>query len=209
MEGELIAQVCEKSYCKKEFISSEALKDHMKNNHYGNQRSVCPKCGEICGTTLNIKKHMETCRKNSTEAKDKRERSKEVCYHWRRGNCNRGSSCGYSHVGKQDTPHAKTQVKANTPCRNGPTCTFHARGRCRFGHHEKKTHQRDQEPNRGSSRQGRRPQPEREQCKFGRDCDRVPNCPFLHNMADFPQYDKAQGFRRTQRSGNNRTQFRS
>jgi hypothetical protein len=59
MEGELVSQVCEKSYCKKEFISSMALKDHMKTSHYGNQRSVCPKFGEIQGQKVGVKKHME------------------------------------------------------------------------------------------------------------------------------------------------------
>ena len=87
MEGELVAQVCEKSYCKKEFISSTALKDHMETSHFGNQRSVCLKCGKICGNKGSLKKHMETCSKISNEDKDKQERSKEVCYHWRRGNC--------------------------------------------------------------------------------------------------------------------------
>ena len=61
MEGELIAQQCDKSYCKKEFISRSALKDHMKSSHFGNQRSVCPKCGEIGDNKWNIKKHMEIC----------------------------------------------------------------------------------------------------------------------------------------------------
>ena len=209
MEGEIVAQVCEKSYCKKEFVSSTALKDHMKTNHFGHQRSVCPKCGEICGNKGEIKKHMETCTKNSHEGKDKRERNKEVCYHWRRGNCNRGSSCGFSHVGKQDTHRPQAQVAANTPCRNGPTCTFHSRGRCRFNHQPIRRHQGEQYRNRDKSRQGKRPQAIREECKFGGDCDRVPNCPFLHNLTDFPQYNKSHGFRKTKGAKSNRNQYRS
>ena len=152
---------------------------------------------------------MEICSKRLKEDEDKRERSKEVCYHWRRGNCTRGSSCGFSHVGKQDTPRPQTQVTSKTPCRNGPTCTFQSRGRCRFAHQPNKRHQGDQNRNRDTSRQGSRPQSVREQCKFGRDCDRVPNWPFLHSQMDFPQYNKFQGFRKTRGNNSNRNQYRS
>ena len=203
MEGELIPQVCEKPYCQKEFISSAALTDHMKRNHVGTERSVCPKCGEIGGTKFNIKKHIEGCGKDVFN--DKNEKSKEVCYHWRRGHCNRGSICKFSHVGKQDNPRPEPHPTANAPCRNGPSCSYLAKGKCKFEHHKKNKHQGEQVPTRG--RQARRTQPQREQCKFQGDCDRVPNCPFLHSVADFPQYNKAQGFKKTQRNG--QTQFRS
>ena len=204
MEGDISPQVCEKSYCKKEFVSSATLKEHMKSNHFGKQRSVCPKCGEIGDNKWNIKKHMETCSKRSS--KDNQERSKEVCYHWRKGNCNRGSKCGFSHVGKQDSPRSEHQATGNAPCRNGSACVFLARGKCNF-YHNKNRFRHDQ--NRDRSRQERRPQAEREQCKFGRGCDRVPTCPYFHSWTDFPKYDQSKGFRKTQRAGSNRNQYRS
>jgi hypothetical protein len=112
-------------------------------------------------------------------------------------------------VGKQDTPRPETQVTAKTPCRNGPTCSFHSRGRCRFAHHSNKRHQGDQNRNRDASRQGPRSQAARDKCKFGGECDRVPNCPFLHSLTDFPQFEKSHGFRKNQRGQNNRNQYRS
>ena len=47
MVGEIVPQICNKSYCKKEFVSSEALNKHIKNSHFGHQRNVCTKCGEM------------------------------------------------------------------------------------------------------------------------------------------------------------------
>ena len=29
-------------------------------------------------------------------------------------------------------------------------------------------------------------QPDREQCRFDGRCERIPNCPFIHSMEDFP-----------------------
>ena len=51
-DAEVIAQKCGKSYCKKEFASSQALKVHMKKSHFGNQRTVCTKCAEILNKVL-------------------------------------------------------------------------------------------------------------------------------------------------------------
>ena len=218
MDGDLVPQVCEKSYCKKEFVSSVALKKHMQASHFGNQRSVCPKCGDIADNKWNMKKHMESCGRGVKEGQEK---SKEICFHWKRGNCNRGYDCAFSHVGKQDTPRVEKKSTVSAPCRNGPACYFLARGRCNFEHHKSDRHQEGQfrrtnlgKPNqtRGQTGHGRNQQNVRPQCKFQRDCDRVPNCPDIHNTADFPQYQKFQGFRGTNKSGNNRNnrnQYRS
>ena len=43
-DNEVVPQVCEKTYCHKEFISTAALKKHMKSTHFGNQRNVCNRC---------------------------------------------------------------------------------------------------------------------------------------------------------------------
>ena len=56
-EGDIIEQECEKLYSKKKFVNRKMLKTHMKNVHYGNQRTVCQKCGEILDTNMNMKKH--------------------------------------------------------------------------------------------------------------------------------------------------------
>ena len=213
MEGELVPQVCKKSDCIKEFISSGALQKHMKSSHFGNQRSVCANCGEI-SDIKGMKKHMEFCNKRDNLNKDSQERSKEICHHWRRGFCKRGNSCGFSHVGKQDSPRSEDKTTRDTPCRNGPSCSFLARRRCNFDHHEEGRHQKGQSRQGNARRpnpatgtgQGRNQQDRRPLCRYQGDCDRVPNCPNIHNMADFPQYDHSQGFQRTNRRGNNRNQ---
>ena len=79
MEGDIVPQICEKSDCKKQYISSSALKEHMKTSHFGNKSSVCPKCGQICNEKREFKKHIESCGKQLEEGKEK---SREVCYHW-------------------------------------------------------------------------------------------------------------------------------
>ena len=155
---------------------------------------------------------MESCRVGAGN-KESQEKSKEVCYHWRRGFCKRGSTCGYSHVGIQDTPRAVDKSTKTTPCRNGPMCTFLARGRCNFDHHKADRHQDQVRQGNTSNRthnrgtvQGRNQQDRRPLCRYQGDCDRVPNCPNIHNTADFPQYNRSQGFQRTNRRGNNRNQ---
>ena len=217
MENEVIPQVCDKSYCQKKFISSDMLAKHVKNTHFGHQRSVCTKCGEMLDNPNNMTKHMKTCGKGYGD--NKSEERREVCKHWKRGNCSWGSECNFSHVGRQEktSPEQKSTNNARTACRNGPTCSFLARGKCSFDHHMHKVHNNRehgntrhndrehqgvrQDQNKG---QGRKQKADRAPCRFGRDCDRVLNCPYIHNLEDFPIYNQSQGFRATKRPGNNR-----
>jgi hypothetical protein len=221
-QGDIVAQECDKSYCQKKFVSSQALKNHMKTSHFGNQRFVCNKCEEILNTNHNLKKHSEVCGKAKTIKAT--ERSLEVCKHWRRGRCHWGSQCNFSHVGRQDTPISEHQSTSGAPqaCWNGPSCTHLARGKCRFQHQE--SHGRWQEvqgrrqevqgrrqevQGRRQDSQGRRQnlqgaRSQRAQCIWGRDCNRVPNCPHLHSLRDFPQYSNQHGFRGTNRPNKSR-----
>ena len=102
-DTEVIAQKCGQSYCKKEFASSQAMKVHMKKSHFGNQRTVCTKCSEILSNE-EVKRHMDMCGKSVASIERTQEKSMEVCRHWRRGRCDRGSGCNFSHVGRQDAP---------------------------------------------------------------------------------------------------------
>ena len=86
LEGDIVPQICSMPYCKKEFVSSAMLNKHVKNNHYGHQRDVCTKCGEMINKNIGIKKHLQSCGKGSVEKEDKREKSREVCYHWKEAN---------------------------------------------------------------------------------------------------------------------------
>ena len=207
--SEVVPQVCKKAYCQKEFVSTAALNRHMKSNHFGNQRSVCQKCEEILSNN-DLKKHMESCGKSSNEPWQVREKSNIVCKHWRRGHCNMGNECAFSHVGYQNTPRSENHPIESTrkPCRNGPSCSYLARGRCNFKHHNNNKHQDVQRAGRSTQpfqirsrqEQGSR----RQQCQFGARCDRVVNCPNLHSTQDFPHYN---GNQRFQKTNHNRNQF--
>ena len=107
-DSEIVAQVCERNYCRKEFASTAALKKHMMSTHFGNQRSVCKKCDEILSNN-NMKRHMESCGKSRNEAGQVKEKSNIVCKHWKRGHCNMGYDCMFSHVGYQKTNSSENQ----------------------------------------------------------------------------------------------------
>ena len=78
MEGDIVPQICDKAYCKKEFVSTATLAKHMKSSHFGSQRSVCQKCGEIVNTNEGINKHKEKCNRANAEQEPAREKSKVV-----------------------------------------------------------------------------------------------------------------------------------
>ena len=163
----------------------------------------------MLNANITLKKHKDMCGKGIGESEQKREKSREVCIHWKRGKCDRGSQCNFSHVGWQDRPQSKKETTSRTlkPCRNGPDCSYLAKGRCSFGHHDNNVHQArelNKRPNQTKdkvhNRRDRRKETERAPCRFGRDCDRVINCPYIHSMEDFPMLSKSQGVKRTNRS---------
>ena len=220
LEGDIVPLKCDKSYCNKEFVSSAALNKHIKNSHYGHQRKVCNKCGEILDSNTTLNKHKESCGKGIVDDENKREKSREVCIHWKRGKCTRGPQCNFSHVGWQNVLTSKQQSTTKTPepCRNGTECSFNAKGRCHFGHHKSNSHYSKEQSTRprqarasvqsdrglGQSDRRRRQESDRARCRFGPKCDRVINCPFIHSMEDFPLYNNKQGFRGTKQNRNNR-----
>ena len=192
--SQVVPQKCEKSYCKKEFISTTALKQHIQKTHVGHQRTFCKKCGEMLNNNDSMKKHLETCDTGASV-----EKSKVVCKHWRRGHCNLGSDCQFSHVGHQDVPRVKSISTQNTSilCRNGPSCAFLARGKCLFKHHIVNNHQNSQNGREQPGADGGR-----QRCRFGAACDRVISCPNLHATQDFPQYNNKQWFQKINQYNN-------
>ena len=180
----------------------------MKNTHFGNQRSVCKKCEEIVSNN-EMNKHNETCGRSVSEAGQIQEKSNIVCKHWRRGHCNMGNECMFSHVGYQKTPSVENQSTGSTrkACRNGPSCSYLARGKCNFQHHNNNKHQGVQQAWKSTERGPQRSQQVqgngRQQCKFGARCNRVINCPNLHSAKDFPQYNINQRFQKTNQNNRN------
>ena len=128
-----------------------------------------------------------------------------MCKHWRKGKCTWGSQYNFSHVGQQDTPRNECHSTNTTDkiCRNGSSCTFFARGRCNFFHPTTDKHQQSKRPSRGQTGQGGKQQSERTKCKFGGQCDRVINCPYLHSPQDFPQFNKSKGYQKTNKTNAN------
>ena len=180
----------------------------MKSTHFGNQRSVCKKCEEILSNN-DMKNHIEKCGKSINEAGQLKHKSNIVCKHWRRGQCDRGNNCMFSHVGHQNTIRSENQSTGSTrkACRNGPSCSYLARGRCNFEHHNNKKHQGVQQARqptqRGQFRSHQEQGSGRRQCRFGANCDRVVNCPNLHSTQDFPQYNRNQNFQKTNKNNRN------
>ena len=178
---------------------------HMKSTHFGNQRKVCNKCSEILGTNDTFKKHNEQCGRNIGLTGQFTEKSNEVCKHWRRGHCHKGNACNFSHVGYQKRPSVENHSTGSTrkDCKNGPSCSYLARGRCNFKHHNNNKHNGAQ--NKFQDRSGQtlpRQGSGRQQCRFGAGCDRVINCPNLHSPQDSPQFNRNQRFMKTNQNRN-------
>ena len=158
LDGEIVPQVCSKSYCKKQFTSSAVLVSPTKKAHFGHQRNMCTQCSEILDISVSMNNHIQTCGKSLADNGSQREKSREVCRHWRRGRCDRGATeCNFSHVGPQDAPRPECQQteRALEACRNGPSCSFLARGKCKFDH--KDDRQQNRAP-RGARQEDRAPQ---------------------------------------------------
>ena len=83
-----------------QIFTGQGLKRHIKTCK--GKTFDCPECGELCSSPNNVKKHQEKEHEWETV------RSREVCKHWRRGNCWKGTSCLFSHVGQQQGNSSET-----------------------------------------------------------------------------------------------------
>ena len=185
-----------------------ALKKHI-GKCQGNQEYDCPECGQIYKTAIGVKKHYDL------EHKMEAVSSNIVCKWWRKGNCT-NRNCRYAHVGQQNkvvsesTPTTSARVPA---CQNGSNCDWLKKGRCSFFHPkvgvQKPWDRRPRDSNEDRSQdwrqgggQGRQQHPRphsnshkdqveqsgRTKCKFDGRCDRIPNCPHIHSLEDFPRF---------------------
>ena len=119
----------------------------------------CPSCKDNFAKGA-MKKHKQKgkcvpknneIRNHSSENHRDGERSRIVCRHWKQGQCFRGDSCMFAHVGFQDQTAAKkntTRLTSETPspdtsmrpCRNGTSCVWLANHRCHYFHQEQPRH---------------------------------------------------------------------
>ena len=208
----------------------------------------------ICRSSAVMKKHYDN------EHKFEQVSSREVCYHWRRGNCTK-TNCRYAHVGYQTNKESLSTNKSTTrvpACKNGPSCDWLKKGSCSYFHTKvgvqrpwvsKRQDQgagqvesrgqgcRQEDRGLGGRQEGRGQggrqegrghggrqesrdqggrqdqlhptknliQPDRLKCRFDGRCERIPNCPFIHSLEDFPLLQRG----RTQGARCNPTQRRS
>ena len=191
---------CQK--CEKVFTNF-AIRRH-KQVCKGKEEYDCPECGMVCTTALAVKKHYDN------EHKLEQVQSREVCYHWRRGNCTR-TNCRFAHVGHQNKSSSESTRKNTTkvpPCKNGESCEWLKKGQCSYFHsrvgvqrpwviREKSQNQGGRQGDqhdqngqghlrRGHGVQTGQDNDRRLPCKFDGRCERIPNCPFIHSLQDFP-----------------------
>ena len=167
-------------------FSKEDLKKHKQNNSCTkrDRNIICRNCNAVCISQADLKKHM----KDDHEE----ENSRVVCKHWKAGKCFKGDQCKFAHVGYRAGQESNsTRKESITPCRNGRSCSWLARGRCTFGHNEER------------SQGGRQPQSRREgnhirseqMCWHNENCRRN-HCPYKHtSTTDFPNLRISQGQR--------------
>ena len=165
--------------CNNAFISQESLSNHIKTKHTARVEIACEFCGQIIDNNQEMVNHRKECHTQFQEVRTK------ICKYFINGGCIKGNRCLFTH------PKEK-QVKSVPACRNGQQCRYLASGVCKFFHSRK----RFQEPrNQGAqdkasykygSSQGR----QSIWCRFLEDCNRVPNCKYVHYYEDFPKLQK-------------------
>ena len=166
---------CDK--CISSFTTQNNLRLHMNIKHVQQRapphmKLSCEYCGLITNGKDQLENHKVHCNAGYTQMGNK------ICKYFDRGGCFKGESCRFTHL-------QESQSRSTPHCRNGSRCNFLARGSCFFFHSGVGTQQpRNQEVPAES-------QNSKTWCKYLEDCDRVPNCPFLHAEEDFPKLSKA------------------
>ena len=204
--------------CRNKFLTKKSLKSHIAKNHMKvnqhDDKYTCGKCEMIFNSKQEMMSHVASCKQKENNMFEK---SKEVCRHWRRGNCNKGDSCGFSHVGHQlmNSPEHRFTKETSfvTACKHGPSCAWLAMGSCSYFHKnvgvqkpwnhkgKDKTTTQISHPLRKS---GDIRQSGRSECKYGARCNKVPNCTFLHSLLDFPTLQMGNQQHRKVRNSNRR-----
>ena len=180
--------------CKKIFTNFGIKRHEPKCN--GKEKHICPKCGQTEKTAREIKKKHMHEEHEDHEEEEVREKSREVCWHWRQGNCFRGDSCNFSHVGYQKSTSTKDPSTRAQTCKNGHSCQWKQQGHCRYFHHgigvQKPKNMQDVQRGRqgsggihGAHQQGTQ---HRQLCRWNEKCFRKDTCKFKHtNSGGFPQ----------------------
>ena len=132
-QGQQTKKVYACSECEHKGKSANDIRNHQAKEHMEDVY-VCDECGHKGKSAKDIRNHQAIKHRDAAV-----EVSKEVCKHWRKGNCFKGSQCLYSHVGYQQSNSSKPTLKSNTSswspaCRHGEGCSWLAKGECSFFH---------------------------------------------------------------------------
>ena len=176
MKDLLVMEPCKE--CDKRF-TKPGLRRHINKGECQKkaEKHTCGECGMICTNATELKQQTSD---------EHEQRNREVCRHFRRGNCLRGGNCKFAHVGYQTRSENTEPTSRVNNCRNGDRCRWLAQGKCKFNHQNRQNgvpqtsqSERTAHGNRSGDR-GR-------QCWYLNNCRRVPNCPFSHkSLVDFP-----------------------
>ena len=110
--------------------------------------------------------------------------NKKECFYYRKGSCLRGDSCRFQHNDQNYQPSVPE-------CRNGRFCRYLSSGVCSFFHAGVGVQKPKQEYiNPGEQVQEGSTIKSSSWCLFLEDCNRVPNCPYIHSNQDFPKLTK-------------------
>ena len=208
----LANKICLK--CNQEFTRN-GLKRHTASCQGQDKDFDCPECGELFKTTIGLKKHQDNNHKmqqvksrvvckhwrkgncvkgdlcgfshvghqGNSRSATTAERSTRVpaCKNGPTCEWLQKGSCSYFHpnVGVQ-----KPWVRKDFRLAGGQASRQEALGQS--GRQGGLQNARNNKANQIQQNRQRTVQPDREQCKFDGRCERIPNCPFIHSLEDFP-----------------------
>ena len=121
------------STCKEVLPSLAALEEHCrKEKNKGEKKRgqekvekvyECPTCQEKFDSQYAVAKHIDVKHPMEAGLGEFQEVKRGACPFFKRGGCKKKDKCNMSH-----------EMKEVEVCKNGPQCTFLARGHCRYSH---------------------------------------------------------------------------
>ena len=183
---------CTLTFSKKEGLEHHARVDHKPAQAQA-QAQAKPKkieCGE-CGITgvseEQMNQHMVRVHGQGFQPV----KARQCRYIKTRRGCDKGDACPFSHGERGGAPSGEVQERKEE-CRHGRQCTYLQRPQgCKFRHSELGSRQ----PLPRHQQQQHREQPARRRIRCDdrlEDCPKVPSCPFVHSMEEFPTLRAAQ-----------------
>ena len=156
----------------------EQVKSRVVCRHW--RRGKCFK-GDICGFSHagQQNKSLTTTKKTNTSKTNTRVPA-----------CKNGPTCDW--LGKGTCSYFQPTIGVQRPWVNklgGQQEAARSSGGRQGGHqggHGRDTRQGTQIHNNKQNNRNQYVQQQREQCKFNGRCERIPNCPFIHSLEDFP-----------------------